>query len=159
HDVSGAIEPFHLDLLIVVYARGGYSLLATEQVEDDGNRHQPDDAVAAQRGHQLQHVADNVTEEGDIGAEQHLQHDAESDEQEAQLCDLGDPGFGPVEQFHQLFLRLPPRTGSPRRSFLTLEGDYAGTTWTTRGMSATRNSHQAIVIRTQPWRKIWWGWS
>src|SRR5471030_1768078 len=83
--------------------------LAVEQVENDGDRHQSDDAVATQRGHQLHHIANNVAEEGDIGAEEHLQHDAEGDQQEAQLRDPYDPGFGPIEHFrHLLFLRLTP---------------------------------------------------
>ena len=82
-----------------------------EQIENDGDRHQPHDAVVAERGEELDQISDNVTEEGDVVAEQHLQHDAEGDEQEAQLRDPYDPGFGLVENFHHLlFLRLALET-------------------------------------------------
>src|SRR5205085_790581 len=145
----------------------GEGLFATEQVENDDDCHHSDDAVAAQRGHQLQHVTDDVAEEGDVAAEQHLQHDAEGNEQEAQLRDLGDPGFGPVEQFHQLFLRLTPGTGElpailvlPLRGTRKRERTKLRTTRAPRpDTTERRNSQQAIVIKTPMWRNLLWGWT
>src|ERR1044072_5603969 len=87
--------------------RGYAWLFAVEQVENDGDRHQSHDAVAAQRRQELEQVADDIAAQERHGsAEQHLQHDGERHQQKAQFRDLEDPGFGLVEHLHHLlFLR------------------------------------------------------
>src|SRR5215217_9427198 len=141
--------------LSFLFLRGYAWLLAVEQVENDGDRHQSHDAVAAQRREELEQVADDIAaQERHGGAEQHLQHDGERHQQKAQLRDLEDPGFGLVEHLHHLlFLRFKRDRRGPRfTQSSTIERgsmrDYArGTRGTCDGLIVARaNAHECIVI-------------
>src|SRR5215207_3525342 len=91
--------------LSFLFLRGYAWLLAVEQVENDGDRHQSHDAVAAQRREELEQVADDIAAQERHGrAEQHLQHDGERHQQKAQFRDLEDPGLGLVEHLHHLLV-------------------------------------------------------